>query len=34
MTNTVASPDLTLENFIGIESNEDPTALTRSLEKK
>ena len=34
MANTVAYPDLTLENFIGIDSSEDPTAFIRLLEKK
>ena len=33
MANTVAYPDLTLENFIGIDSSEDPTAFIRFLEK-
>ena len=34
MANTVAYPDLALEKFIGIDANEDPTALIRWLEKK
>ena len=34
MANTVAYPDLALEKFIGIDSNEDPTAFIRLLEKK
>ena len=34
MANTVAHPDLALEKFIGIDSNEDPTAFIRLLEKK
>ena len=34
MANTVAYPDLALENFIGIDSSEDPTAFIRLLEKK
>ena len=34
MANTVAYPDLSLEKFIGIDSNEDPTAFLRLLEKK
>ena len=34
MANTVASPDLALEKFIGIGWREDPTAFIRLLKKK
>ena len=34
MANTVACPDLALEKFIGIDSNEDPTAFIYLLEKE
>ena len=34
MANTVSYPDLALENIIGIDSSEDPTAFIRLLEKK
>ena len=34
MAETVAYPDLVLENFIGIDSSEDPTAFIRLLEKE
>ena len=34
MANTVAYPDLAPEKFIGNDSNEDPTAFIRLLEKQ
>ena len=33
MANTVAYPDLALEQIVGIDSSEDPTAFFRLLEK-